>query len=547
MCRGRIFFCSVFALAVVLLPESGVALDMPHYNLDSLTYMSTDIVVADISIRKERTFTATVIQSLYGNIPEGERLETLSDFLQFFCPMEDRQRIILFLDRRPHQISFLFPEAAKSPFVVPPSGVYLIDEYQHVHEYYQQNNPGPYEAQGYHCFVGRSNPTKEQDLDLPSFAEMQVRISESLEKVQPFRRLLDKSATRDDVPRLLTLRKSRPSFGDLCANGQKDAILERISSQLRSLNDPELLLIVDPIGVLDAVEFVTRPDGNSDGKYTAARVRYLIETFSNKSIDLQPRVTSAEILLNLSKFHAASTRSPEKPPSDNPWLASVVVEILRKATAIFVSRSENPQLRALCLQLLPADDAATQATIRKVYSEEKSQELRFAIEQQFLDLGDEVYQSLNPPGGPAASIVRRRTERDCFTSSSGNIAFIATYQQRKDWYRYVIDGSLTQSFVLTNLHTGQRTTIGRTRPMWSSGAKGEDWTEMNQPTGLATGKYVLAFEFSRAGQVVSSGYKLRLAVKKTSAGRRLTLMSRSISDSRTRKRTTFYRQISETN
>jgi hypothetical protein len=57
--------------------------------------------------------------------------------------------VVLFLDRRPHTYDFFHSDAAKSSFAIPPSGVHLIDQYQHVHCYFQKNNPGPYVAYGY--------------------------------------------------------------------------------------------------------------------------------------------------------------------------------------------------------------------------------------------------------------------------------------------------------------------------------------------------------------------------------------------------------------
>src|SRR5260370_37188136 len=119
---------------------------MLHYDLASLVFLSTDIVIANISESADHKFAATVTESLHGALKPGDRLDTLTPFLSFFRPMQTGMRVVLFLDRRPHQYDFFNSEAAKSPFAVPPSGVYLIDEYDHVHEYYQQNNPGPYVA-----------------------------------------------------------------------------------------------------------------------------------------------------------------------------------------------------------------------------------------------------------------------------------------------------------------------------------------------------------------------------------------------------------------
>ena len=215
-------------LAVLLLPFVAEAMDQLHYDLDSLAYMSTDIVIATLSVDTRNRITATVTDTVYGSLHAGDKLDTLSEFLGFFRPMEDGQRIVLFLDGRPHQPYFLYPEASKSPFAVPPSGVYLIDAYEHVHEYYQQNNPGPYVAQGYRFFLEASVPTKEEDLALPSLQEVRARMLASLKWVQPIRTLLDKVATRDDVPALIKLLDERSKAHKGCGIEMGDAILERL-------------------------------------------------------------------------------------------------------------------------------------------------------------------------------------------------------------------------------------------------------------------------------------------------------------------------------
>jgi hypothetical protein len=133
-------------------PAAAVAMDLPHYDLDSRVYLSTDIVIVDLSKDSHGSFTATVTEPLFGSLRPGAKLDAVTPFLTFFQPLNDGQKVILFIARRPHQYGFFHQDAAKSPFAVPPSGVYLIDEYGHVHEYFQQNNPGPYVAQGYMFF-----------------------------------------------------------------------------------------------------------------------------------------------------------------------------------------------------------------------------------------------------------------------------------------------------------------------------------------------------------------------------------------------------------
>jgi hypothetical protein len=185
----------VLVVGVLILPLAAPAVNLPHYDLDSLAYMSTDIVIATLSVGSQRQFTATVADILYGNLKSGDRLETLSQIFGSYLPMENGQRVILFLDRRPRRPDFFNPEGVAVLF----SGVYLIDAYEHVHQYYQESNPGGYAAEGYRFFLGKLVPAKEQDLALPTLADVTSRIAASLKSVQPLRPLLDKAATRDDA------------------------------------------------------------------------------------------------------------------------------------------------------------------------------------------------------------------------------------------------------------------------------------------------------------------------------------------------------------
>ncbi len=150
--------------------------------------------------------------------------------------------VVLFLDRRPHGYDFLHSDAAKSPFAVPPSGVYLIDAYQHVHEYFQMNNPGPYVAQGYSYFIDKTAPTKEQDLALPSLEAVKYRIAAGIKSVQSVRALLDKVAEPADAPALMNLANTVSEGLSDCDLRLAEVIHERALQQLHSLHNPDLLL-----------------------------------------------------------------------------------------------------------------------------------------------------------------------------------------------------------------------------------------------------------------------------------------------------------------
>jgi hypothetical protein len=486
------------------------AMDLPHYDLDSLIYMSTDAVTARIWVRPDRKFAVTITGALYGSLVAGDKLDTLSDFLGFFQPMEDGQQVVLFLDRRPRLPNFLYPEASQSPFAVVPSGVYLVDIYQHIHEYWQHDNPGPYVAEGYSFFVERTVPTKQQDLALPSLDEVKARILARLKFVESIRPLLDRTAGRDDSSALTDLLDARFKNRTSCSG--KDAIAKRPTHQIRSLNDPELLLKIHPItaGTLFPLDFIQPDTGESDKSFTAARVNYLIRTLSDTKMDLPLRVAAVEILIELSKYHSGPQSGPSKPlPIDNEWLTSSAGEIRSIARTIFDAESENGHLRGLCLPFLDMREPESLADVRRVYARTASQELRFDIEEALLDVGDALYESLHPPGGPVASLVALAPGDSCRRAAPGTLMFVGDYDTRQDFFEQSM--SARRYFVLANSRTGQRF-IYEIHQSWNAGRRGQDWIELSQSSGLPAGDYSLAFEYSYNGKIVSTGYKLQLTV-----------------------------------
>ena len=495
-------------------------MDLPHYDLDSLVYMSTDIVIATLSARSQEQFSATVADVLYGSLKSGDRLETLTPFLIFFRPMEDGQRVILFLDRRPRKPDFFNPEASKSPFAVLPSGVYLIDAYAHVHQYYQQDNPGPYVADGYQPFEPKSVPTKEQDLALPTLADTTSRISASLKAVQPLRPLLDKTATRDDATALMDLLDARSKGRKGCGS---DAIIDRLGEQLRSLNDPEIALKSFSIAPdwRSPIAFVN--NGNRGSDYTAPRVKYLLQTLSDARKNVALRIAAVETLLDVSRFHSSPQTGPSKSlPVDNEWLAGSAGQIQSIAKAIFDDEKQDEHLRSLCLGFIPFDQPALADDVKQVYSFTRSEELRFAIEDALLEFSDAFYEGLNPPGGPIASVIVAAPERGCVKATGDNIAFVERYRERKDFNES--GGAGYPQFVLTNPLTNQRFVPNfKQLSGWGSVRNGEITFELSQPLDLPVGDYTLAPEFSRNGKVVSTGHKLMVVISASATGSRLSL------------------------
>ncbi len=532
--RSRLNFrrCTLVLLGL-LLPARAVAMNLPYYPLDSLVYLSTDIVVADLSKDACGNFTANVTEALFGSLQPGTKLDTLTPFLTFFEPLNDGQRVILFLDRRPHQYDFLHQDAAKSPFAVPPSGVYLIDGYGHVHEFVQQMNPGPYVAQGYMFFPQHRVPTEKADLDLPPVDDVKARISAAVKSVIPIRNFLDHNATAANLPALMKLLVARPRIPETCEVGMNDAIAAAIVEKIRSLNDPELLLEIWHLygAVVSAPAFVQDENSIVDANngFTATRVNFLIQTLADRKKDVSLRIASLQILLELSAFHSGPQSGPSRPlPIDNNWLASSAGRIVATAKAIFNDPAEYDELRALSLPFLDLDNRDNVEDIRLVYGQTRSPELQFAIERAFLQVSDELYQSLHSQSGPVASLVQLAPEHGCVQPPSNQIVFLARFYSTRAFNR---EGAAVAAghVVLRNSQTRQRFELRNHQNLELMGGyysifDGVLIFALDQLSNVPAGTYTLGMEYQHDSKKVQSvGHPITVSIIDSHDGKHLSI------------------------
>lgn len=509
-------------------------MNLPHYDLDSLVYVSTDIVLADISKDSQGNFMATVKEALFGTLQPGQRLDALTPFLRSFQPLNDGQKVILFLDGRPRQYDFFHQDAAKSPFAVPPSGVYLIDEYGHVHEYFQQNNPGPYVAQGYAFFPERTVPSMDDDLALPSLDEVKTRIAATVQSVTPIRNFLDQPTKNTDVPALMTLLAARPRDPETCEVRMPDAIAAQIVEKIQSMNDPELQLRIWGLVGGNPPAFVEAA-GNRDKSATAARVKFLMQTLADAKKDLSWRIASVQILLNLSLFHSGPHSGPASVfPIDNSWLAPAAGEIVATAKAIFSNPAEDAGLRALCLRFLDLNDPNNLDDIRRAYGQTHSPELQFAIEQSLLEVSDELYQSLHPASGPVASIIQLAPEHGCVRPPDNQITFLIHLYSTRVFNK---QGNAIPAgrIVFKNIKSGQRFDLKNVRSMgFHYGLlDGTFVFRLDQLSDFPAGVYTLGMEFAHqfahlpnvgdVDEMPSVGHTITVAVVDSPGGKHLSI------------------------
>lgn len=520
-----------FLVCLFLLnPPATVAMILPTYDLTSLVFLSTDIVIADISESEDHGFSATVTESLYGSIKPGEKLDTLTPFLSFFKPMESGMRAILFLDRRPHKYDSFNSEAAKSPFAVAPSGVYLIDEYDHVHEYSQPNNPGPYVAQHYSYFFQKTVPTKEQDLALPALAEVKARIAAEIVSVNRFRPLLERTATPVDFPALLQVIDTTPLSASDCDIHLASAIRDRALQNIHSLRDPIRYLIALSVGLpygpsIHSTDFLFSDDGTRDKDDQDNRIRLLLRTLSDRKADSNLRIASAEILISLSRFRSGAQSGPSPVlPIDNDWLRDFAAEIQATAKSIFDDASQDTRLRVLCVQFLDVNQPPILLDVRSVYAKTQLGPLRFAIESSFLMRGDTLYSSLNSPRGPVAASLSPLPESACAQKTHKSFGFRLNYHSRLDYPDRGMAFRTTHA-ILTNAKTHARFDLENMNTLagWYGVAEGETDFELSSLGAVPPGDYSLVLAYDGAeGQPRLFSYGINVTVRDSATGKIIT-------------------------
>jgi hypothetical protein len=458
--------------------------------------------------------------------------------------MKDGMRIILFLDSRPQHYDFLYADLAKSPYAVLPSGVYLIDEFGHVHGYSQTDNPGPYIAWGYGSEVFRKTPTKEEDLAFPSLDDEKALVAKAVGSVATVRPLLKRPATLADVPALLDLIDSSPARPDRCDLREAGAIHDRVLEQLHSLNDPGVLLRMHALAgdaqSLESFEnFVESGTERSDDAFAAARVRFLVAQLGDRRNDLKTRLAAIEILLGVSSYsHPGGGVATPLPINGVPF-ASSATELRAVCRGIFVDDAQDPNLRGLCLEFL-LDQPAELDTARRVFSRTRSDTLKFLIEEWFLDRSEDLYETLHAASGPAASIIvpirscNVYGSCSCGEKPSDEPVFLVEYDMRKDLFADEIGGKrdVIGELVLTNSKSGRQLELDKPKLINYSNAGAVGWEKFPVAVlkGILPGDYILSYAFKRGDAMVSIGFGTPVSVRQTPAGNQLTVNTKTYPD-----------------
>lgn len=196
MLRIRQLLFAMLLVLFALLPRPVSAALIPRYDLESLSYMSTDVVEATltrypIAGLQEDRFTATVTASITGKFHPGDKISGLD--LSLYDPNANGQRCILFIARKQFQF-YVLP----SP-TIPPEAVdmLLIDSHNRVERYYQRSNPG--------------GLTADNNSKSPTLTAERSTIAAKWAAVDRVRPLLSHELRREDIPAFQALIEARRS------------------------------------------------------------------------------------------------------------------------------------------------------------------------------------------------------------------------------------------------------------------------------------------------------------------------------------------------
>jgi hypothetical protein len=483
-------YVAVLLAAVVFLSVICAAwVAPPPYDLDSLVYLSTDVVVATLWEDEQEKISATVEETIIGQLPRGERVLNLNNknIYPGYVPRGERgdvdgTRVILFLDSR----SAVSADGWNPRFRVHPGGVFLIDGNGQVHD---------------GCML------------VPSLGAEKARIIKAQERLRrSMLSLLNRSLARRDESAVFALLRARAEEAEECSCfSGADAITERLSEQLWELGDGHALLKLEAqypnsFGFPKASpSWLEKRDERGNLRLAEERANFLLRALSKRGLDPRERATAAGIL--------GATQSPHRWVTEkSPTVARLAAEFERVAIHISADESENTDVRAACLRWLSLSPPEAVDTLKNVYRHTGSPKLRYLIADKFLEKSGELYQSLAPPS-PIASFIFAEKWHGCFAVGATNkVGLKAQYRiLRSDPESHV-------SFipVLRNLQNKEQVS-GHVFPPYGDayGLNGEGESDFVLETqGLPEGKYSLVLEFRSTGnKVVGTSYPLALEVR----------------------------------
>ena len=517
-----LFLTFLAAFAFLSAGAPARAMDMYAYDLDSLVYLSTDIIDAEpVSVPSDKgadITTVKVTQVYLGHFHAGDLVKvTALDFFRVERPDKTTvilgeggrrlgigDRLTLFLSQA-HSV-FLYDVPKNEDIYWPaPSGVKMLDE-GHVKGFQQYSNPGPYEMEW-------TTPASLEQLPTPE--QFQRQLGESIRTVEPLRPLLTKHAVPADEPALLQVLRQRARGVFPSLSRRRDAISDAACGQVVSLHD--LNALADALAVTTN-KILTSALQNPPSRDFLLRVIGSPAQPHDRRLGCAKAASAAFAWWDLPSNGDYLSRliSLCKMVEDTPDVAATLLGQLNDLARYDHSDAPPAQAYPIIKHGLPV--------LRQVYSASHDGAVRFAVEQLFLDTaGESAYQALHSPCGPTLSLTRPMPPAPGAPASPPTLGYLALIRSA-DSPKHNPDGTETTTgyaeadvvaaLVLVNVKSKKRYTHLKGREV--DGLLDDEGERLvmqaDLPLNLPHGCYHVFLKFIRPGQPVSVGYGYDVAL-----------------------------------
>jgi hypothetical protein len=505
--RARGILLAVAAFIFIHAMSAGLTAAMSeipiHYDLDSLVYLSGDIVEGRLVGPSQLRVTAVHAGNLHVGDTVNLDLEIPPTVRMGSNPIADDGAPLLRGDgvfaffARPRPTSAGRKETALAPLE---GGMRFV-----IHgrvRPFERSTASRFHAAPYF-------PNIDFTQTVPEF---RVALRASIRRVAAWHAQLDRPAEPKDIPWLISLLRERyippPPTGYL--PWDDDAIADAAADRILELHD------------LDALDQGLR--GNPiasrllSGFNTADGREFLLSRISEQST---PRAYRLQLARTLGDYwtdgmYASSTRPGRLPDTEDPRTFSYLARVAKLAA----SESERDEEMALALlhalkcrvgqnqsdrdSRLQADQDDAVRVLRTLYRQKTtSDRIRFRIEEVLAQIGDATYQSLNSKCGPMLTLAEPDDD-----SKYGVLAVPSLVLQ----YTLVgiRDSKITSAVLVLEPVSGGVThavpsgmiAVGHS----NRGTEGGGGDVIALPTGIAPGRYRVYYRLMNGDKIVSEGH-----------------------------------------
>lgn len=480
------------ALTLSVARSSSAAL-IRTYDLDTLCYKSSDVVVATLTRDHvpgkqpyEDRFTAAVVDPIEGQYHTGDTITSLD--LDLYDPAENGQRCILFLQHQEMQLHSQTPVAISPPWV---EDMLLIDSKDHVRRYYQWMDPGGLLAEGYSMPFGGKPMPNNSDTDEAKYPTLSTERSAIVARwtaIDGVRPLLSHEAQQQDVPALMDQLRERRKNAPTTFSFQNpvDGVSEVICKRLAGLHDPKISLDAMAVERDESGDWLS---GLTISLTNEKGLSYVEQVVADPGEDLYRRLAAVEVTSGIDGFPGISKES--------------TLQAHETITKIGLSDTTPEPLRLAIISKLNPNEADAQAALAASYRRATTDELQFTIEKacDFApgDPTNSLYKSLNSACGPVISIVRispTLAKKPGFIGLRSEIVRTKATEGVQLAHDYVFTNTATTAEFRVDL--GDRNGFGDEI----------EEKEVPLPTEMPAGKYKIALEFFDGSKKVSTGHSI---------------------------------------